>query len=137
MLAADRARKHGGQLRLPSDDQVRLAAGSWAGALRLAGLAPRPPGSAAARRPPSIIEVLDRCYEHYGIEPHLTGLVTWARANGIPFPRKERNKPWSTYIAEWKAARSANGQPAPARPGAQGQGAGSYRRRWRCAARRR
>lgn len=53
MLASDRARKHGGQLRLPTDDQVRLAAGSWARALSLAGLAPpaRPgPRQRAGRR---------------------------------------------------------------------------------------
>lgn len=66
--------------------------------------------------------MLDRCYEHYGIEPNLGGLVTWARANGIPFPRKERGKPWSAYVAEWKAARSANGQPAPRGPAPKGKG---------------
>jgi hypothetical protein len=39
--------------------------------------------------PVPIVEVLDRCYEHHGTEPTLGELVQFARANGIPFPRKE------------------------------------------------
>jgi hypothetical protein len=43
-------------------------------------------------------------------------LERFARANGIPFPRRERGKPWSEYIAEWKARRRERGLPVPVGP---------------------
>jgi hypothetical protein len=114
MLAEDAIRRsHGGQLRLPNEHQVATAAGGWDRALYLAGLARRqgPGGQRARAAPVAIIDVLDRCYEHYGVEPRFTDLTTFARANGIPFPRRERGKPWSTCVEEWKAARRTNGLP--------------------------
>jgi hypothetical protein len=109
MLADDRARRrHGGQLRLPNELQVMQAAGSWDRALALADLKPRSRTSHRPDRAPAgIIDVLDRCYEHYGVEPRFRDLETFAKANGIPFPRKQRGRPWSSYVEEWKAGRRA------------------------------
>src|SRR4051794_25350241 len=64
MLAADRRRRaHGGQLRLPTEDQIAALAGSWDRALAQAGLSARQGrgGHSARSGPASIVDVLDRC----------------------------------------------------------------------------
>jgi hypothetical protein len=119
------------EMVLPNQDQIEALFGSWDGALVAVGLqarseADREDGavesvggdaSPAPNRPaPSIIDVLDRCYAAHGTEPTIGELVLFARANGIPFPRKERGKPWSEYVAEWKEARRADGLGVPEGP---------------------
>jgi hypothetical protein len=64
----------------------------------------------------SIVEVLDRCYERHGTEPTIKEIELFARANGIPFPRRERGRPWSSYVTEWKEGRRARGLPVPSGP---------------------
>jgi hypothetical protein len=117
MLREDRARwLQGGQLHLPNEDQVIAVAGSWDRALANAGLSPRSEASKPRSGRPSIIEVLDRCYEHHGAQPTINENVTFARANGIPYPRPEPGKPWSSYVREWKQGRQAKGLAVPERP---------------------
>jgi hypothetical protein len=119
MLRAHGSRTtHGGQLRLPTEEQVSAVAGSWDQALTHAGLRGRQGlgGQRAAVGPAAIVDVLDRCFEHHRAEPTARELETFARANGIPFPRRERGRPWSDYVREWKDRRRAAGLPVPDGP---------------------
>jgi hypothetical protein len=112
MLGSDRGRRGvARRVPTPTAEQIQTIAGGWDEALTQAGLAPRHGlgGHHARVGPVRIVEVLDRCYEHHGTEPTLGELVLFARANGIPFPRKERGRPYSSYVKEWKDARAARG----------------------------
>lgn len=116
LLAVDRARwLHGRQLRLPSDDQIVAATGGWDRALALAGLAARPglgDQGHAHGNAVSILELLDRCYAVHGAQPSARELKTFARANGIPYPRDE-DRTWLESVSAWKARRRASGVPIP------------------------
>ncbi|HWY19503.1 MAG TPA: hypothetical protein VNY27_12435 [Solirubrobacteraceae bacterium] len=119
ILAADAARwLHGGQLLVPSDDQIiaacgGAAAGGWDRALALAGLQPRPAhGAKRGKYAPPTTDLLDRCYEAHGTQPRQDELETFARANDIPCSR-DRSKKWSETITDWKAKRRATGLPVP------------------------
>jgi hypothetical protein len=114
MLADDRT----GQLRLPAEDQIAALAGSWDRALAHAGLRARQGlgGHRARVGPASIVDVLDRCFEHHQTEPTAGELETFARANGIPFPRRQRGRPWSDYVREWKDGRREQGLAVPEGP---------------------
>ena len=115
MLAADRRRGHGGDLRLPTEHQIAALAGSWDRAVAHAGLRARQGrgGHRARLGPASIVDVLDRCFEHHRAEPTAAELETFARANGIPFPPRQRGRPWSDYVREWKEGRRGQGLPVP------------------------
>lgn len=117
MLAADRRSTHGGQLRLPTEDQIAAVAGSWDRALGHAGLGARPAmGQQPPRqRPLTIVEALERCYEHYETEPTSVELHAFAKANDIPLAR-DRARTWASYITEWKDGRRAAGLPVPDGP---------------------
>ena len=117
VLKPDQARwLHGRQLLLPTFTQIRFVAGDWDKALALADLAPRPGlGDQGLNKPaPGIVEVLERCYAAYGVQPSAAGLRAFARANGIPY-RKDVDKTWLEGVAEWKAQRQAKGLPVPDR----------------------
>lgn len=103
---------------LPTAEQLDTFAGGWDAALAQARMAPRQGlgGHRAHVRPVPIVDVLDRCYEHHGTEPTLRELELFARANGIPFPRKQRGRPYADYVTEWKDARIARGLSAPDGP---------------------
>jgi hypothetical protein len=103
---------------IPTAEQIETLAGGWDEALAQAGLAPRHGlgGHHARVGPVRIVEVLDRCYEHHRTEPTLGELVLFARGNGIPFPRKERGRPYRSYVKEWKDGRSARGLDVPNAP---------------------
>ncbi len=119
MLDADRSRSaHGGQLRLPTEDQIAALAGSWDRALAHAGLRARQGrgGQRSRSSAVSIVEVIDRCYDHHSAEPTSGELETFARANGIPFPRRERGRSWSDYLREWKDRRREQGLSVPDGP---------------------
>jgi hypothetical protein len=119
MLGSDRGRRSIARcVPIPTAEQIEALAGSWDEALAYAGLAPRRGlgGHHARVGPVPIVEVLDRCYEHHGTEPTPTELVLFARANGIPFPRKERGRPYISYVKEWKHGRSARGLDVPDGP---------------------
>jgi hypothetical protein len=117
MLAADRRSTHGGQLRLPTEEQIAAVAGSWDRALGHAGLGGRPAQGQQPprRRPLTIIEALERCYEHYETEPTSMELDAFAKANGIPLAR-DRTRTWASYITDWKDGRRAAGLPVPDGP---------------------
>lgn len=118
LLASDDAHwLHGRRLILPNVEQLRVAAGSWDAALTSAGLDDsRSPEYGRRRRPPSIIDILDRCYEAHGAEPTSSESEVFSRANGIPYPRRERGRAWSSYVSEWKEGRRGRGLATPDRP---------------------
>jgi hypothetical protein len=106
------------QLPVPTAEQIESRADTWDEALIRADLAPRHGlgGHRAHVGPPPIVEVLDRCYEHHGTEPTVRELVVFAKANGIPFPRKERGRPYNSYVEKWKETRIARGLTIPDGP---------------------
>jgi len=118
MLAADRGRAHRGQLRMPTEHQVAALAGSWDRALADAGLRARQGrgGQRARSAPADVIDILDRCFEHYRIEPTSSEVELFAKANGIPFPRRQRGQTWSDDVREWKDRRRQQGLPVPDGP---------------------
>ena len=102
---------------LPTENQILALFGSWNDALTSAGVA-LPPGSTPERRifrGTSVIEVLDRCYEHHHSEPTLSELALFAQANGIPLPGL-RGRGYRDYVREWKEQRRAQGLDVPERP---------------------
>ena len=101
--------RHGRQLRLPTVYQVQKVIESWNKALRLAGLSPLPP--TPVHRAPTIIELLDRCYEVYGTQPTKRELTDFAHGNGIAFPF--RTQKWSVSVGEWKRTLAERGLPVP------------------------
>jgi hypothetical protein len=102
---------------LPDEHQIAGLFGDWDRALVSAGLPPRAAAAPAPERiTPTIVEVLDRCYEAHGTQPTLGELVLFARANRIPFPRKTVGRPFADYVEEWKDQRRAAGMPVPDRP---------------------
>jgi hypothetical protein len=111
-------------LVLPTEHQIVALFGDWDAALLAAGLQARSDESgtnaSAARTTTAatttIIEVLDRCYEAHGTQPTFGELALFARANGIPFPRKEIGRPWDDYLDEWKDFRRGAGLEVPAMP---------------------
>lgn len=113
-VMASRGRGRG--LRLPTENEIRVLYPSWDKALAHAGLRARVGrgGQRARVGPAAIVDVLERCFAHYGVEPTARDLEVFARANGIPFPRRE--KPWPEYLAEWKADRRERGLPVPDGP---------------------
>jgi hypothetical protein len=119
LLREDRAAYlHGRQLRLPSEDQIRVAMGGvWDAALALADLAPRPPRGDQGRGKyaPTTAEVLDRAYEIYGTELTSKEIWVFVAANGIPYGR-ERGRLWAECVSEWKQMRAARGLDVPAGP---------------------
>jgi hypothetical protein len=113
MLAADRARwMHGGNLRLPTEDQIAAVAGGWDQALANAGLAARDPrGDQPAS--PRVVELIERCYSHHGAQPSHAELVRFCRANGLAMARLAEGRTWTSYVEEWKAERRRRGLPMP------------------------
>jgi hypothetical protein len=113
MLDADRARFiHGGHLILPSEEQVIIYAGSWLAALSLAGL--EETDESEGRAAPSLVALMERFHEHYATRPMLTHLEVFASGNGIPFPSR-RQQHFGEALDAWKAKRSAEGLPEPAK----------------------
>jgi hypothetical protein len=109
---------HGRQLRLPSENQIRVALdGDWDAALALADLAPRRPrgDQGQGKYAPSTAEVLDRAYEMHGTELTSKEIWVFVAANGIPYGR-ERGRLWAECVAEWKQQRAARGLDVPAGP---------------------
>jgi hypothetical protein len=130
MLALNRSRyMHGRQLRLPTDNQIRIAlraasvaephrdtptAGAWDAALVLAGLEPEPRRERAVIAT-GTVEMLERCYEAHGAEPAKKELEAFAKSNGIPYSR-DRKQLWAVSVAAWKESRQSRGLPIPAGP---------------------
>jgi hypothetical protein len=118
MLAADQTRwLHGRRLRLPTDEQIRLAASDWDRALALARLDRRPgPGDQGhGRRALGTVELLERCYAVHDTEPSALELRRFARANGIPWT-PDRDRTWLESLAAWKDGRRARALPVPDGP---------------------
>jgi hypothetical protein len=112
MLAGDRSRYlHGRRLRLPTDDQIRIAVGGdWNRALALAGLSARAPHSGGGVL---TLDLLERCYAAHGAQPSAEELRRFARANRIPY-QPDRTRSWNECVAAWKEERQARGLDAPA-----------------------
>lgn len=118
MLAIDRTRwLHGQRLRLPTDEQIKIAAGDWDRALALARLDRRPGrgDQGHGKRALGTVELLDRCYQAHGTEPSALELRRFARANGIPWT-PDRDRTWLESLAAWKDQRRAQGQAVPDGP---------------------
>jgi hypothetical protein len=122
LMALDRSRSHGTKLRLPTDEQIRIAADGWDRALALAKLAPRSglgdqgQGKYAA----TTEDVLDRAYEAHGTELTSKEIWTFVKANGIPYSR-ERTRLWGECVDAWKQQRRARGLDTPDGPPPRGQ----------------
>jgi hypothetical protein len=117
LVAADHARwLHGRHLLLPTPKQIVHKTGSWDEALRIAALkvpnkrAPRP----REKRAPPLMDLIERFHDHYGVQPHATDLIAFAKGNGIPYPDPRKNK-FSVARTEWLAKRRAQGLPDPKR----------------------
>jgi len=124
LMAADRRHyRNESLLWLPTANQVRVFAGSWIHALAHAELSR---GQARGGqlpnqgRTPTVIDVLDRCYEHHGVEATYTQLLAFARANKVPMKAREKGKPWAEYVQEWRAERQRHGLSEPAGPAPRG-----------------
>jgi hypothetical protein len=130
LLAEDRRDwLHGRRLRLPDAEAIRLAAGDWDAALRLAGLE-------AGARPPrevrqvilSRLDVMDRFHDHYGEQPTKRALEAFARGNSIPMS-DENKRPWLETVKLWRQRRRELELPEPraaARKGGRGVKAPDY-----------
>jgi hypothetical protein len=118
MLALDHSHwLHGRRLRLPTDEQLHLAAGGWDHALALAGLNARPGlgDQGHGRLALGTVELLERCYAAHGTQPSALELRRFARANGVPWnPDKDRT--WLESVAAWKEQHRAQGLPVPDGP---------------------
>jgi hypothetical protein len=112
MLAVDSSRYlHGRRLRLPTDDQIRIAVdGDWNRALALAGLSARAPHSGVGA---STLDLLERCYAAHGAQPSAEELRRFARANRIPY-QPDRKRTWNECVEAWKRLRRARGLSVPA-----------------------
>jgi hypothetical protein len=134
MLERDRrCFRHGGQLVLPTEAQVLVAAGSWAHALVLAGLAPLT-HDRSQTAPVSIVDALDLFADEYGYIATTSELEGFAVQRDFPLARRRR--PFAEDVAAVRALRAAHGEetaeqrPAKAeRPNFDGHGAGGGSRR--------
>jgi hypothetical protein len=108
MLAVSRRRRR--RLRLPTEDQLRIAVGGdWDAALALAGLSARKPHAGVGV---STVELLERCYQAHGAQSSAEELRRFARANRIPF-QPDRRRTWNECVAAWKQERRARGLAVP------------------------
>ncbi len=116
LLSQDRAHwLHGGRLKLPNTNQIEVTSGGWSPALRAAGLEDsRSPEYERQRVLPNTLDILERCYEAHGCQPTQGECETFARANGIPFPRRKQG--WNSYLSEWRERRRERGLPIPDGP---------------------
>jgi hypothetical protein len=142
MLKEDRARwLHGGQLLLPTAKQIRTAlaqkrerkarsgskqakektkagrargprmAGAWREALEIAGLKTRrKPGT--QKTSVDAIELFERCYAVYGVQPTAEEAIRFAWANRIPFNAKQAKG----AVGRWKRYRRKQGLGVPDKP---------------------
>jgi hypothetical protein len=116
MLLLSRSRWLHGRLRLPTDEQIRLAAGGWDAALTLARL--ERPGlgdQGAGKTALSTVELLERCYAAYSTEPSALELRRFGRANRIPWT-PDRDCTWLESVAAWKQGRREQKLLVPAGP---------------------
>ena len=103
---------------VPNEDQLITQLGGWDAACAAAGLQPQSSGGTEPAAT-GIEHVLERCYEGHGTEPTSRESEDFARANGIPYPR--RTRPWAAYVADWKRDRAARGLLIPDGPPAKNQ----------------
>ncbi|MGH7690211.1 MAG: hypothetical protein ACREN3_11450, partial [Gemmatimonadaceae bacterium] len=133
ILAEDHARPvNGRHVLIPTDEQVMIVAGSWERGLRLAGLrttrerAPTKRGKA-----PALVDLMDRFYDEYGVQPAAKDLRQFARGNGIPYPGTRPRNAFFLAREEWRERRRVNGLPEPTvvkRVGGRGHKAPDYSR---------
>jgi hypothetical protein len=130
LLAADaRDWRHGRRLRLPDAEAIRVAAGGWDAALRLAGLeVGSRPAQGIRQVIPSRLDVMDRFHDYHGEQPTKRALEAFARGNGIPMS-DENKRAWSETVKGWRQRRRERGLAdarAPERKGGRGVRAPDY-----------
>lgn len=109
-----RCYRHGGQLVLPTEAQILVAAGNWAHALALAGLAPLTHDRSQTEAV-SVVDALDLFVDEYGYIATTADLEGFARDRGFPLARRRR--PFAEEKAELLALRGARGEePCDHRP---------------------
>jgi hypothetical protein len=81
MRSDRRAYRHGGLLRLPTNNQIVRIAGSWEAALAAAGL--QPPSQSSRRPCRSLEEALDLHLARYGFLPSAKNLRRFMNAEGL------------------------------------------------------
>lgn len=105
-----RRSRHHTPIWLPSSLQVVGYCGTWAAALRLAGLKPtRGPGM---RNGLAVIDALDLCISAHGALPSQRELAAFATAQRIAVAR--RNGTWAECVAQVRMKRAARGENTPA-----------------------
>jgi hypothetical protein len=114
LLQSDRrCYRHGGQLRLPTEAQILVAAGSWAHALALAGLAQLGHDSAQTEAV-STVDALDLFADEYGY------IATTAELEGFALQRDfqlaRRRRPYAEEKADVLGLRAARGEETKERP---------------------
>lgn len=112
LLRADRRRRHGGRLTLPTAAQITRSAGSWNAALALAGLEPRPLGGRTLA-PERLLDQIERYLQAEGALPGKRELGRWLSARGEPVTRPPM--PWQQCLEALRRRRRAQGLWTPTR----------------------
>jgi len=86
LLSADRRRRHGGRLSLPTAAQITRSAGSWNAGLARADLEPRPLGGRTLA-PERLLDQIERYLQAEGALPGKRELGRWLKAHGEPVTR--------------------------------------------------
>jgi hypothetical protein len=111
LLDADRrCYRHGGQLRLLTESQILVAAGSWRQALALAGLDPLDPAR-AQNEPVQILDALDLFVDRHGYVATTQEMEGFAREEDFPLARRRRR--YAEEVAELRTRRDGRGEETP------------------------
>lgn len=111
-LCADRRRRHGGRLALPTAAQIARSAGSWNAALALVGLEPRELGGPTLA-PDRLLDQIERYLQELGALPGKRELARWLAARDEPMPRPPM--PWQQCLEALGRRRRAQGLWTPER----------------------
>jgi hypothetical protein len=103
---------HGGTLLLPTEDQIRIIAGSWDTALELASLPPR--AEWRRRRGLNQAEALELCFLETGALATSMEIKAWCRAQGIAYSDRAMTR--EEALADFRRRLAGRGIEAPASP---------------------
>jgi hypothetical protein len=116
LLAEDRKHYlHGRQLFLPNAEQIETGI-EWKAALVLAELdVDARPEQQIRQKIPTRIELIERYYNHYKVQPTKDDIKVFAHANKVPCG-EEGGRKWSESMRDWKQERERKGLPVPDGP---------------------